>query len=244
MDKRILVAIAGFWIFSLSLFACQKMGNMNKEIKVDYRTPTISDNTTTVGQTNRFEDKTEGANDWKWSFGDGQYSFGKQNTSHAYSEPGSYTVELTVYGTFGFRKHNSRIIKVLENVAEPSQMTENASILGVGTAKVGERIVLNSSVEANSYVWTVENEPQYAGSQLRSKEASFLFKNPGAKIIHLDIDGKVIRKQIVVEANEVVQSKPSIIKQQQQKVRKREPSGTNDVDIFKDLEKQPVKKNN
>jgi PKD repeat protein len=48
-----------------------------------------------------FTDQSTGINtSWEWDFGDGSTST-KQNPSHTYTEPGTYTVSLTVTGYEG-----------------------------------------------------------------------------------------------------------------------------------------------
>jgi PKD repeat protein len=204
MDKRILMVIACAWFIALSVFVYQKVYSADRVRQPVYET-SIRNNTTTVGEVNRFRDKTEGATRWKWNFGDDQYSF-EQEPEHIYTEPGNYTVVLTAYGSFGHIKDDTKTITV--EPARTALATGQAEISGPESVTVGSTARFAVTTAAESYEWTVTGEPQYANQPLKTKEITLNFATPGAKTVSLKMHepDQTITKTVQVSAAEVRQT--------------------------------------
>lgn len=69
-----------------------------------------------INEVVRFTDRSYDPNgtvmNWRWSFGDGTRS-SLQNPTHAYAEPGSYTVELIVFDDHS--QSGSKVIEIVVN---------------------------------------------------------------------------------------------------------------------------------
>jgi len=71
---------------------------------------------------------------WLWDFGDGSSS-NEQNPVHAYSEPGTYTVTLTVTDEFGISSEDTTTVTISEN-----QIPNTPTIEGPPRGSAGESI--------------------------------------------------------------------------------------------------------
>ncbi|WP_410507017.1 PKD domain-containing protein [Methanosarcina hadiensis] len=67
----------------------------------------------------QFKDLSENATRWKWDFGDGTSSTNK-NPTHSYSEPGVYTVSLTVSNSNGTDSKTATLSAVKKGSLSPS----------------------------------------------------------------------------------------------------------------------------
>lgn len=86
---------------------------------------------------------------WYWEFGDGQTST-LQNPVHTYSQPGNYTVSLTVSNTFGSNTHTENNFITIGNTPEiVLTMTEETVAGNDGTASV----IVTGGVEPISIFW-------------------------------------------------------------------------------------------
>ncbi len=170
-----------------------------------------------VGEVNRFKDVTEGATRWKWNFGDDQYSFEKE-PEHTYTEPGTYTVTLTAYGSFGHIRDDKKIINVQpSSVVTPQPVS--VAILGPETVTQGTQANFTTSTVASTYEWTITGEPKYSNQPLRVKDANLVFTTPGSKQITLrltDPEATISKTVQVVAAAE----KKTVAQPQQPRVNK------------------------
>lgn len=196
MDKRILAVIAGTWLVAIGLFTYKKVYSASRPIKPFYTT-SIKQNTTIVGAINTFSDQTEDATGWKWNFGDDEYSFEK-SPEHSYNEPGQYPVTLTVYGSFGHVKDQTKTITVVAAMKKDSE----AEILGASTVASGSSSTFSSSIVADSYDWQVVGEPGYQNSRWKGKDVMLSFRTPGEKTLSLTLSNPdlTISKTISVSA--------------------------------------------
>lgn len=79
---------------------------------------------TYTGKNIQFTDNSSNATSWNWSFGDGGSS-NVQNPSHSYSNPGLYTVSLTINGSLSETKTD--YITVLPNRGSPYTLTDGGN---------------------------------------------------------------------------------------------------------------------
>jgi PKD repeat protein len=86
----------------------------------------------TAPLTVQFTDTSTGSpTSWSWDFGDGGSSL-KQDPSHTYATPGSYTVVLTVAGAAGSSTSTGSRITVLSPGASQSPISPLAGVGAVG----------------------------------------------------------------------------------------------------------------
>ena len=106
---------------------------------------TASTTSATVNQTITFADtSTNSPTTWNWNFGDGQTAV-TQNTSHAYTTPGTYTVTLTVANAAATSTPTSKTITITSAVVAPvADFTYAPNNPGVGQAIVFADTSLNN----------------------------------------------------------------------------------------------------
>ena len=108
----------------------------------------IGENSTLVqGETVFFNSTSTNAFSYKWAFGDGNASEGK-NVTHVYELPGTYTVTLEASGS-GQRDVTSQEIIIAGLIPQTSFSVVNDSDLRVATAVQ----FVNETVNGLSYVW-------------------------------------------------------------------------------------------
>jgi len=113
---------------------------------------TVSDTNGCAPATIHFNATTPNSNSWNWDFGDGTTS-NLKSPNHVYSNPGQYTITLTVTTNSGC---NGSIIKN-QLIKLDSKPTPNFSLVqDTGCAPFTIQTI-NSSLGANSYLWTFGN---------------------------------------------------------------------------------------
>lgn len=107
----------------------------------------------------RFNNLSSGANDFRWDFGDGTFSFAKDYALHAYEKTGTYTVTLTA--SVGEQKYIQH--KTLNLGGEQLQEEQIDQILQQASEngeKLGQAISHLIEVE-NSYALIIKNDTKH-----------------------------------------------------------------------------------
>ena len=195
MDKRIIILIAVFFVGSLSFFLYRKLYYRPEGIRYTIRPNGVIHASDSI----LYQDKTPGANRWKWDFGDGEFS-SEQSGQHLYLSPGQFTVSLSVYGPFGVQHDDKTVVSVL-----PSNIVVAAtepSISGPSDAQAGQAIQLSATAPAASYEWKVEGDPAMANKYQKGMSANYTFIHPGSKTIVLTMHNpdRVLRKSVTIAA--------------------------------------------
>ena len=124
-----------------------------------------------------FTDKSIGADDWSWNFGDGVTSTEK-NPVHTYSAPGAYTVSLTVRNnSSGCDFTNKRTIQVID--VTPSFYAADTIVCKGNKINFTTNI---SPAEVNSFKWNFGNGIVVDST---SNIASHTYKNAGNYTVQL-----------------------------------------------------------
>jgi hypothetical protein len=132
-----------------------------------------------------FKDNTEGAKTYKWDFGD-SITAEIANPSHAFLEPGEYTVWLYVNGCAD--GHYEKIAVASREIPSIDTILPIGGIAGPATAVVGEVVSFrDSSIDATAWEWQFG---ETGITDATEKEVKYIFKQPGEHIVSLVINGK------------------------------------------------------
>lgn len=133
-------------------------------IDIEVPNAAFSANTTTavVGQEVVFTDQSTGGTEWFWDFGDGTTSF-DPNPTHTYSEPGTYTVVLSVSNSAGADYETITIVVTQSTATESNPLSDKVSISP--NPSTNGWLTFNSSIQSHI---TVNN---IAGQQVLTMQA-------------------------------------------------------------------------
>ncbi len=104
-------------------------------------TPDFEFENTCEGDQTQFTDRSLGANQWTWDFGDGSDPVAEQNPTHQYDAPGDYEVTLTIDGCLGNN-----------NVMLPITIIEAPIVdLGVDVGTCADSYTLDATIESPEF---------------------------------------------------------------------------------------------
>lgn len=136
----------------------------------------------TVGDSLKFEDKTNNAKTKKWDFGDGKTSE-KNSGVHFYAKPGFYEVKLTIDNKY------TKVFPILvsNSILDQTPFIDNAaSIDGPSQAMQLENVIFRGiSSTAKSFHWKFGESGQIDS---RDKMGFYSYKKPGNYIVTLFTD--------------------------------------------------------
>ena len=157
-----------------------------------------------------FSDKSTGASQWEWDFGDGGTS-NEKNPVHQYKNIGTYTVTLTVRGTINGIEQTDSISKQITVVNAPPIASFSYEPLN---PIVGEQITFDASSSDDkdgyitNYTWNFGD-----GSNAYGKHVIHVFNKEGnynVKLTVIDNDGASKSTLKVVTVNKAGENKPPI----------------------------------
>lgn len=153
-------------------------------------TPTPSFTYTNTGLTYDFMDTSTGSpEDWAWTFGDGGFSF-EQNPTYAYSEPGTYEVELEVFNDCGSETFTQTI------VVEPVLRADFISTEAEGCAPLEVKFIDLSEGEPTEWAWTF---PGGTPSSSDEQNPTIIYNEPGSYDVTLVVTANGIMDEITME---------------------------------------------
>ena len=100
---------------------------------------------------------------WNWQFGDGSQA-DKQNPEHIYSDPGTYTVTLTITDDMGETDTISKQIEVVEGISEQLEIQLGWNLLGTRIGFSVENIFSDDSKYQSIWKWKDNNWMVYLPS--------------------------------------------------------------------------------
>lgn len=124
---------------------------------------------------------------YEWDFDDGSDASG-ESVQHTYTDPGEYTVELTVEGPTGIAT-DTVDISVIDGDA--TDFTVNPS-----TVEVGEEVEF-SSVDGNEYTWEFGDGTTAVGA-----DPVHTYDSPGTYSVTIDPESEAVTREVVVTATE------------------------------------------
>lgn len=149
-----------------------------------------------------FHDKTQGAQSWKWNFGDGSAPDYRQRTFHSYQKAGEYIVTLTING-------NCTHQKVVTISTKSQQIGYLPIIKAPDVVFLGETVDFSAEKEDGiSFEWSFG---ETSSTDAVGKNVSYKFKKVGEKKITLIVNGDldhIATKTIYVAPKQIVAKQP------------------------------------
>ena len=197
MDKRIFMLLGAIIIIGGIIFLIQRL--LSRQTACTGVTMNLSSEQIIKGDSLLFEDKTEGANNWVWSFGDNIGMSDQQHGRYLYTEEGSFWVKLLV--------NDQCSDSVLVTVFVPDRDTSMKSLMAINapaTVNAGDKVQFKAQGGgATKWMWQfgesgkvdVEIQNPYYSYNLQGtytiKLSTDNSKYPATKII------KVLPKRLV-----------------------------------------------
>lgn len=150
----------------------------------DVATFESSANAYRVGEMVQFKDRTDGAQQWEWDFGDGSEISNQKNPLHIYTEKGNYDVRLTV---------NNSCVKMETLAIQAKTILLDSTKFPVfdlpKTIRVGETLTVHDkTARATSWEWRFG---ETASANAISRTAEYSYETPGLKTVSLIVNGDI-----------------------------------------------------
>lgn len=164
-----------------------------------------------------FTDTSTGApTSWYWDFGDGIDSKHAQTATHTFTNPGTYTVTLTVTNGAGsdtVRKTGYITVFSASEVPETSDTSQKPTAtftadVTTGYAPLGVQFTSETTGDPTSYYWIFEPETSNDWNSHHPVTAVHTFKNPGVYTVSLDVTNSA-GSYTVTEPNYITVLDPS-----------------------------------
>jgi hypothetical protein len=175
-----------------------------------------------AGKIVSFQDRTPGASEWRWTFGDESEAATDKEALHVYKHPGEYWVTLQVNGGCTVRKK----ITVRKNnpVVNSSRYP---SFRLPSTARVGEKIeFVNDTEGANSWKWSFGETMRVDAT---SQNPTYTYQSSGTKTVTLIVNGMdryATKKRITVFAKPVKKPTFNLKPRRKVEIKRAEPVDT------------------
>ncbi len=141
-----------------------------------------------------FTDTSTGApTSWYWDFGDGIDSKHAQTATHTFTNPGTYTVTLTVTNDAGsdmVSKTGYITVSTVSEAPEPSEIPEKPTAtftadVTTGYTPLGVNFISETTGNPTSYYWIFEPETSNDWNSHHPVTAVHTFKKPGVYTVSL-----------------------------------------------------------
>lgn len=190
LDKSVTLFFLAAFLISASVLAYK----YTSKVPCDVVVLDVKANKFNVGELVRFNDKTVGAESWRWDFGDDTSGSILQEALHVYRKPGEYNVRLLV---------NNSCEKVTTiTINEKKKLIDSTKFPVFNIPKsilVGEQLLVeDETFNAKSWEWRFG---ETAGSNSSKQKASYVYTTPGLKTISLVVNDDlnyITKKQIEV----------------------------------------------
>lgn len=135
-----------------------------------------------AGEMIKFYDRTKGAEEWKWDFGDGSEGSSQKDPLHIFNTEGKYQVRLLV---------NNSCPKIETiTIAEKMVLLDSTKYPKFEIPKtivVGQKMRVSDQTEnANTWEWRFG---ETASVNAITKKAEYVYKEPGMKTVSLIVNG-------------------------------------------------------
>jgi plastocyanin len=155
---------------------------------------TVETNELRSGELIQFKDISEGAETWKWEFGDSTELNTIREPTHTFKKAGEYKVRLVV---------NNRCEEIVEITVKEKRVLLDPNKYSMFTLpvtiRVGEKLkVKDESENASTWEWRFG---ETAGIQAKTRSAEYVYNKPGVKTVSLIVNDDIeyiIKKRITV----------------------------------------------
>jgi len=200
LDKSVILFFLITILVTATVFAFKYVNYTPCEI-IDF---SYKDSNVRVGESIAFEDKTIGALEWKWDFGDSTATDVRRNPRHTFKKPGDYTISLIVNG----KCPRTKEITVLEKKEVLDPLKKAKFRILKTKIRVGEKLkVRDNTLNATSWEWNFEDA---VGGTSKEKNPEYVYSTPGKKTITLIVNGEF--KYATNQSIEVLPKKKQKIK--------------------------------
>ncbi|WP_298538655.1 PKD domain-containing protein [uncultured Aquimarina sp.] len=181
-----------------------------------------------VDESIEFEDKTIGALEWKWDFGDSTATDTRRKLFHTYKKPGEYTISLIVNGKCP--KIQTITILEKEEVLDPLKKAKFKIL--TPKIRVGEKLkVQDNTLDATSWEWNFEDA---VGGNSKEQNPEYVYSTEGKKTITLIPNGEL--KYATKQTIEVLPKKVDRVRRDETVVREIstipvDPIGDSSIDV-------------
>lgn len=127
-----------------------------------------------------------------WNFGDKTESKRGTSVAHVFSKEGNYLVTATIDGKCS-EAINIRVVQ--GNIGVGSDAPNLNPIVSNDIVSLGEETIFNTSAQAQTYTWSVDELPELG--QVNTPTARFIFNKPGNFTISLLLDNGNIYKKLI-----------------------------------------------
>ncbi|MFT4670036.1 MAG: hypothetical protein ACI9M9_002602 [Flavobacteriaceae bacterium] len=178
IDKLVIYLFIGAFLLSAGVMAFR----ITKDASCAEVFFTYDSSNFRAGDAVSFNDKTEGAKEWSWEFGDSTEVDYIKDPTHFYKKAGVYEIKLMVNGFC----EKSKEITITERVITRDSTKYPVFVLQK-TIKVGETLTVKDETEnADTWEWRFGDN-----SSVDSKEisAQYVYAEPGLKTVSLIVNG-------------------------------------------------------
>ncbi|WP_299219202.1 PKD domain-containing protein [uncultured Aquimarina sp.] len=138
-----------------------------------------------VDESIEFEDKTIGALEWKWDFGDSTATDSRRKLFHTFKKPGEYNVSLIVNG----KCPRIETITILEKKEVLDPLKKAKFKILTPKIRVGEKLkVQDNTLDATSWEWNFEDA---IGGNSKEQNPEYVYNTEGKKTITLIPNGEL-----------------------------------------------------
>lgn len=195
LDKNVIYLLAGVFLISAVTLAFRYVSHTPcDEVSFTFETNTFVDKEMRAGAMIKFSDRTEGAETWKWEFGDSTDGSSLKKPRHIFKKEGEYTVRLIVNNLC----EREKTITILKQEVIRDSSKYPVFVLPERIV-VGEKLeVKDESLNASLWEWRFG---ETARIDAKTKRAEYVFSEPGLKTVSLIINGDenyITKKKIEV----------------------------------------------
>ena len=207
LDKSVILFFIITILVTATVFAFKYVNYTPCEI-IDF---SFKETEVRVNESIEFEDKTLGALEWKWNFGDSTAIDTRRKPYHTYKKPGDYTISLIVNG----KCPKLKTITILEKKEVLDPLKRAKFRILTPKIRVGDKLkVQDNTLDAKSWEWNFEDA---IGATSKEQNPEYIYNTSGKKTITLIVNGEI--KYATTETIEVLPKKKERIQRDETVVR-------------------------
>ncbi|WP_299438959.1 PKD domain-containing protein [uncultured Aquimarina sp.] len=207
LDKSVILFFVITILVTATVFAFKYVNYTPCEI-IDF---SFKETEIRVDESIEFEDKTLGALEWKWDFGDSTAIDTRRKPYHTYKKSGDYTISLIVNG----KCPKLKTITILDKKEVLDPLKKAKFEILTPKIRVGDKLkVKDNTLEAKSWEWNFEDA---IGATSKEQNPEYTYSTSGKKTITLIVNGEI--KYATTQTIEVLPKKAERIQRDETVVR-------------------------